>query len=73
MERYNFSVVIEPDGDKWFVCVSEFEQMGVATWGESREEAARKLIEVAIMTFQDVANDGPSIVNILRGANGVGA
>lgn len=73
MEEYKFSVVIEPDGDKWFACIPEFEQMGVATWGETREDAARNLLEVAMMTFQDMGKDGPGILDILRGVNSVGA
>ena len=58
MECFNFSIVIEPDEDKWFACVPEFEFLGVATWGDTREEAAKNLLEVAIMTFQDLGMDG---------------
>ena len=52
MERFNFSVVLEPDGEKWFACIPEFEHLGVATWGETREEAAKNLLEVAIIPFR---------------------
>jgi predicted RNase H-like HicB family nuclease len=57
MERFNFPVVLEPDGDTWFACLPEYEHLGVATWGKSREEAAKNLVEVAIMTFQDLGRD----------------
>lgn len=68
MERFNFSVVLEPDGDKWFACIPEFEHLGVATWGETREEAAKNLLEVAIMTFQDVGKDAAERLALLGSA-----
>lgn len=68
MERFNFSVVLEPDDDKWFACIPEFEHLGVATWGETREEAAKNLLEVAIMAFQDVGKDATELVAVLSRA-----
>lgn len=68
MERFNFSVVLEPDGDKWFACIPEFEHLGVATWGETREEAAKNLLEVAIMTLQDVGKDATELLALLGNA-----
>lgn len=68
MERFNFSVVLEPDGDKWFACIPEFEHLGVATWGETREEAAKNLLEVAIMTFQDMGKDASELLTLLGSA-----
>lgn len=69
MERFNFSIVVEPDGDKWFACVPEFEHLGVATSGETREEAAKNLLEVAIMTFQDMGEDGAALLALLGSAS----
>ncbi len=68
MERFNFSVVLEPDGDKWFACIPEFEHLGVATWGETREEAAKNLREVAIMTIQDLRKDATELLASLGSA-----
>lgn len=60
--KIQFSLVVEPDDNRWFACISEFEHLGVATWGKTREEAAKNLLEVAIMTFQDLGKDASELL-----------
>lgn len=61
MRSYVFKVVVEPDEDKWHARVPELESKGVATWGNTREEAFRNIQEVTRMVIEDMLEDGEPI------------
>jgi predicted RNase H-like HicB family nuclease len=61
VRSYVFKVVVEPDEDKWHARVPELESKGVATWGNTREEAFRNIQEVTRMVIEDMLEDGEPI------------
>ena len=61
MRTYVFKVIIEPDEDGWFAHCPVLEKRGAATWGQTREEAARKIQEVLEMVVEDMIEDGEPV------------
>jgi predicted RNase H-like HicB family nuclease len=58
MKSYIFPVVIEPDGDRWHAFIPELEARGGATWGYTRDEAAKNIQEVGQMVIESMLEDG---------------
>lgn len=57
MKSYVFRVVLEPDQDAWRAYIPELEAKGAATWGNTKEEALRKIHEVAQMVIESLLED----------------
>lgn len=60
-QTYIFNVVIEPDEDGWFAHCPALESRGAATWGQTKEQAARKIQEVLEMVVEDMLEDGEKV------------
>ena len=64
MKTYNFKVVIERDEDfdgnpfGWHAFCPALESLGGSTWGETREQALKKINEVVHMIVQELVEDG---------------
>ena len=52
-----FSIVVEPDEDRWRAYCPALEAQGAATWGRSRAEAEAHLREVLAMVRREIASD----------------
>ena len=65
MKTYVLRVVIEKDEDGWLAYCPALVESGVATWGQTEEEAMKNIQEVAEMVLadmiecQDVIPEGP--------------
>jgi len=66
VKSYVFRVVVEPDEDKWHARVPELESRGVATWGNTQEEALKNIQEVARVVIEDMLEDGEPIPEGVR-------
>lgn len=69
MEKLALTFVIEPDGEHWFACVPELLEQGVSTWGHTREEAEKNLIDVLKMTLEELPREGKDVFEHLRSGN----
>jgi predicted RNase H-like HicB family nuclease len=58
MKTHNFTVVVEPDGDRWHAYCPALEQYGAATWGYTEKEALRHVQEVVQMVVDELREDG---------------
>ena len=58
MRTFIFKAVIEKDDGKWIAYVPELRDKGVATWGDTREEALRNLEEVIRLLLEDMEECG---------------
>jgi predicted RNase H-like HicB family nuclease len=58
MRSFVFRVVLEADEDVWRAYIPELEAKGAATWGHTKEEALRKIQEVAQMVMEELDQDG---------------
>ncbi|MDQ3743029.1 MAG: type II toxin-antitoxin system HicB family antitoxin [Acidobacteriota bacterium] len=61
VKTYTFKVVVEPDEDRWHAYCPALEQYGVATWGDTQEEALRHISEVVQMVVEELIEDGETI------------
>jgi predicted RNase H-like HicB family nuclease len=61
IKTYIFSVIIEPDEDRWFAYCPILENRGAATWGYTKEEAIKNIREVMEMTVESMVEHGESI------------
>lgn len=57
-KSYRFRVEIEPDEDVWFVRCPSLERYGAATWGETQEQARKRIQEVLNMVLQTMLEEG---------------
>ena len=57
-KTYRFRVEIEPDDDVWFVRCPILERYGAATWGETREQARKRIQEVLGMVLETMLEEG---------------
>ena len=71
MENFTLTFVVEPDGDQWFACVPELLEQGVSTWGDTKEEAGRNLVEVLKMTIEELPKEGKDLYDCLQHAAAV--
>lgn len=60
-KSYIFTVVVEPDEDRWHAYAPALQQYGAATWGYTREEALRHIQEVVQMVVEELIEDGIQI------------
>ena len=58
MKIYTFSIVIEPDEDRWAVYSPLLKEKGGATWGYTKEEALKNINEVLEMVVESMIEDG---------------
>jgi predicted RNase H-like HicB family nuclease len=58
MKTHNFTVVVEPDGDRWHAYCPALEQYGAATWGYTEKEALRHVQEVVQMVVDELREGG---------------
>jgi len=68
MENFTLTFVVEPDGDHWFAFVPELLEQGVSTWGHTKEEAGRNLVEVLKMTIEELPKEGKDLYDCLQHA-----
>jgi predicted RNase H-like HicB family nuclease len=61
MKIYTFSIVIEPDEDRWVVYSPLLKEKGGATWGYTKEEALKNINEVLEMVVESMIEDGEPI------------
>ncbi len=61
MNTYTFSVVVEPDEDRWHAYCPALQQYGAATWGYTRQEALKNIDEVVHMIIDELREDGIAI------------
>ena len=55
---YNFSVIVEPDGNRWHAYCPALVSAGAATWGYTRAEALRNIQDVARMVVDSLVEHG---------------
>ena len=60
-KSYVFTIVVEPDEDRWHAYVPALESYGAVSWGNSREEAIRHIQEVVQMVVEELIEDGISL------------
>ena len=58
MNTYSFEVVVEPDEDRWHAYCPILEEMGAATWGDTRDQALEHIQEVVQMVIEGMVEDG---------------
>ena len=67
MKTYTFRVVVEPDEDfdgnpsGWHAYCPVLEQQGASTWGETEEEALRRINDVVRMVVESMLEHGEPI------------
>jgi predicted RNase H-like HicB family nuclease len=54
---YKFTVVVEPDEDRWHAYVPALMQYAAATWGYIREEALKNIQELVEMVVKELVED----------------
>lgn len=57
-KSYVFSVIVEPDEDRWHAYAPALQQYGAATWGYTREEALKHIQEVVQLVVEELLEDG---------------
>ena len=57
-KSYRFRVEIEPDEDVWFIRCPSLERYGAATWGETQEQARKRIQEVLNMVLETMLEEG---------------
>ena len=57
MKTYRFRVEMEPDEDVWFVRCPILERYGAATWGETQEQARKRIREVLGMVLETMLEE----------------
>ena len=60
-DSYVYRVVLEPDGEGWFVHSPTLNKKGGATWGRTKEEALEKINEVIGMILEELIEEGEAI------------
>lgn len=58
MATYTFRAVVEPDDDAWRAYCPDLEDKGGATWGDTRDQALRRLNEVVHLVVADLLEAG---------------
>ncbi|WP_200873592.1 type II toxin-antitoxin system HicB family antitoxin [Candidatus Magnetobacterium casense] len=58
---YNFTVVVEPDEDEWFVYCPLLRSEGAITCGRTPKEAIKNIQEVLEMIVEEFIKDGREI------------
>ncbi len=67
MKTYNFKVVVEPDEDfdgnpsGWHAYCPALQDLGGATWGETREKALKNINDVVRMIVEEFIEEGKSL------------
>lgn len=57
-DSYVYRVVLEADGEGWFVYSSTLNKKGGATWGRTKEEALGRINEVIGMILEELVEKG---------------
>lgn len=60
-KSYVFSVVVEPDEDRWHAYAPALVSQGGATWGLTRDEALANIAEVVRMVVESLVEHGDAI------------
>ncbi|MBF0609245.1 MAG: type II toxin-antitoxin system HicB family antitoxin [Magnetococcales bacterium] len=58
---YTFTVVVEPDEDRWFAYCPALHKQGAATWGYTRQEAISNIKKVVKMVIGTLTEDNEPI------------
>jgi predicted RNase H-like HicB family nuclease len=62
MRIYKFSIIVEPDEDRWIAYSPLLKEKGGATWGYTKEEALKNINEVLEMVVESMVEDGEAIL-----------
>ena len=65
-KTYRFQVVVEPDGDAWSAYCPALLEKGASTWGATREEALRRIEEVARMVVASLIEHAEPVREEIR-------
>ena len=65
MRIYKFSIIVEPDEDRWIAYSPLLKEKGGATWGYTKEEALKNINEVLEMVVESMVEDGETIRGLL--------
>ena len=57
-KSYIFRVLLERDGDGWFIYAPALDKWGGATWGATKEQALERIYEVVELILQELAEEG---------------
>lgn len=60
-KSYIFTVVVEPDEDRWYACAPALVSQGGATWGYTREEALANIAECLQMVVESLVEHGDPV------------
>jgi len=58
---YNFKIVLEPDGDRWYAYCPALVRQGGATWGQTQREALVNIQEVVQMVVDSLIEHGETL------------
>ena len=58
MQTYVFSVVIEPDEDRWLAYCPALDYYAAETWGYTRDEARKNIHEILEMILDEFDQEG---------------
>jgi predicted RNase H-like HicB family nuclease len=60
-KSYIFTVVVEPDEDRWHAYAPALVEQGAATWGYTKAEAFANIAEVVKMVVESLQEHGDPI------------
>lgn len=60
-KSYLFTVVVEPDEDRWYAYAPALVEQGGTTWGHTKEEALANIAEVVQMVVESLQEHGEPI------------
>jgi predicted RNase H-like HicB family nuclease len=60
-KSYVFTVIVEPDEDRWYAYSPALIQQGGSTWGHTKEEALTNIAEVVQMVVDSLREHGEPI------------
>lgn len=61
MKTYNFRIVVEPDGDRWYAYCPALLEQGGSTWGYSQQEALKGIQDVVQMVVASLIEHGEAL------------
>lgn len=61
MKTYSFTIVVEPDGERWHAYCPALMRQGAATWGYTRTEALKNIQEVTQMVVESLIEHGEAV------------
>ena len=66
LKSLTFEVEVEPDEDRWHAYCPALEKYGAATWGNTKDEALKRIQEVVQMVVDELAEEGTAIPDVAK-------